>query len=343
MKQRICYVSRNYRGVESAGNKAKTDNEVTLREMGATNLGLPTTYYNSKLLTFILDLAGIIRMMCCVRKGDTIVLQYPVKKYFSFICNVAHMRHAQVVALIHDLGSMRRKKLSIEKEISRLAHADSVIASNEVMAGWFRDHGYSHPLGVLGLFDYRSVAVSAPKESHSAPYTLVYAGGLSMRKNSFLLKMQDEIRHYSLDVYGNREGMPGLTDSPVLRVHDFMAAESFIERVPGDFGLVWDGDQINTCSGNFGEYLRLNSPHKVSFYLRAGLPIIVWRSSALASLVEQEGIGLCVESLTELNDLLNRITPQQLMAMRKAVNRVSEQLRTGYFFTRALRSVLAEE
>ena len=69
MTYRLCFISRNYRGVESSGNKAKTDNEQTLRLMGATNLGLPTTYYNNKVLTFFLDLAGVIRALCRLRRG----------------------------------------------------------------------------------------------------------------------------------------------------------------------------------------------------------------------------------------------------------------------------------
>ena len=39
-QHRLCYISRNYYNLTSAGNKAKTDNEDTLMEMGAVNLGL---------------------------------------------------------------------------------------------------------------------------------------------------------------------------------------------------------------------------------------------------------------------------------------------------------------
>lgn len=38
-QHRLCYISRNYYNLTSAGNKAKTDNEDTLMEMGAVNLG----------------------------------------------------------------------------------------------------------------------------------------------------------------------------------------------------------------------------------------------------------------------------------------------------------------
>ena len=57
---RLCYISRNYRSVNSSGNKAKTDNEQTLQALGAKNLGLRTTYYDCKILTFLLELCGVV-------------------------------------------------------------------------------------------------------------------------------------------------------------------------------------------------------------------------------------------------------------------------------------------
>ncbi|MBP5628322.1 MAG: galactofuranosyltransferase [Bacteroidaceae bacterium] len=336
---RLCYISRNYRSVNSSGNKAKTDNEQTLQALGAKNLGLRTTYYDSNILTFLLDLCGVVKMMFCVKRGDSILLQYPIKKYFAFICRVARMRGAKTTALIHDLGSMRRKKLTVEKEIRRLMHADHVIASNETMKGWLRDHGFTKPLGALGLFDYRSKAERTTwPEQHERPI-LVYASALAMRKNSFLLNMAPIITNYDLHVYGNRGGLPDLVDTDHLKLFNFMAAEDFIDHVDGDFGLVWDGDSLDTCSGAFGEYLRWNSPHKVSFCLRAGQPVIIWREAAVAPIIEELGIGLCIDSLRELNDLLQKITPEQMQTMRRNVKAVSDRLKDGQFLKKAMQAI----
>ena len=341
MTHRLCFISRNYRGVESSGNKAKTDNEQTLQLMGATNLGLPTTYYDNKVLTFFLDLAGVVRALLRMRRGDTLLLQYPVKKYFSLICQVARWRGVHPIALIHDLGSMRRRKLTVQHEIRRLSHAEDVIASNETMARWLHEQGLLCPTGALGLFDYRSTAV-APQRSAlpDAVPSLVYAGVLARRKNSFLLQLcRRASPHYRLDIYGNRNGLPGLVESEHLRLHDFMPAEAFIAGGVGDYGLVWDGDSTDSCTGSFGEYLRWNSPHKVSFYLRAGLPVIIWREAAVASIIEREGIGLCIGSLDELDSLLPTITPKQTERMRANVRRISEKLAQGGFLREALSRV----
>lgn len=143
---RLCYISRNYRGTGSAGNKAKTDNEDTLMAAGAVNLGVHRTFHRSKVVTFFLDLAGIMKYVFSVRRDDVLLLQYPVKKYFSFICTVARLRGAKTIALIHDLGSFRRKKLTVNKEMTRLMHADYVIASNSVMRQWLSFLGHDTPV-----------------------------------------------------------------------------------------------------------------------------------------------------------------------------------------------------
>ncbi|MCO6025612.1 galactofuranosyltransferase [Prevotella cerevisiae] len=346
MTNRLCYISRNYRGVTSSGSKAKTDNEITLLEMGAHNLGLPSTYYRSKIITFFLDLLGIFKLVMTIKPNDILVLQYPVKKYFSFICNIAHRHGAKTVTVIHDLGCMRRKKLSEDQEIHRLMHSDYVIASNESMASWLRDHGYQHPLYALGLFDYRSEACAHFPELINAShqlFTLVYAGSLAMRKNSFLLKIQPQIKNYQLQIYGDRDGLPELKDSNYLHVNGFMDSDDFIKHVKGDFGLVWDGDSLDTCSGSFGEYLHWNSPHKVSFYLRAGLPVIVWQDAAVAPIIQEEGIGICIKRLSELNNLLPKISDQKIYEMRKNVYRVSERLRKGGYLKTVLETVMNRE
>ena len=40
-----CYLSRNYKGTASAGNKAKTDIERIMSEAGFKNVGLKQTVY----------------------------------------------------------------------------------------------------------------------------------------------------------------------------------------------------------------------------------------------------------------------------------------------------------
>ena len=341
-QHRLCYISRNYYNLTSAGNKAKTDNEDTLAEMGAVNLGLRRTVNDSKILAFFLDLVGVIRACFSMRKGDVLLLQYPVKKYFSFLCNVARWKGAKTVSLIHDLGSFRRKKLTVEKEISRLSHADYIIASNENMANWLMAHGMKQPVGALGLFDYRSASHCQRTTAENTTPRVVYAGALSMRKNSFLVELSKTLSQWHLLVCGNKDGLRGLQPNPRVTYSGFVPSEEFIKGIDASFGLVWDGDSLDTCSGEYGNYLRWNSPHKVSFNLRAGLPVIVWKESAVAPIIRKYGCGIAVGSLRELDDILPRLSQADYLKMRQNAIEMAERLNQGHFLREALKNVFNE-
>ena len=338
-QKRLCYISRNYYNLTSAGNKAKTDNEDTLVEMGAINLGLPRTIRNSKILAFFLDLIGIIRACILLQKDDVLFLQYPVKKYFSCLCHVAHLKGAKTVSLIHDLGSFRRKKLTIQKEINRLSNSDYIIASNEKMKGWLEEYGLQKPVGALGLFDYRSESKCSEEATEREQVKVVYAGALSMKKNSFLIELSKTLSHWQLLVCGNKEGLQGLQNNPQITYQGFVPSEEFIKHIDADFGLVWDGNSLDGCSGEYGQYLKWNSPHKVSFYLRAGLPLIIWKEAAVAPIIEEAGAGITIRSLEELDDKLANLTPEQKKEMKKQAVNLAQKLNKGGFLQDSFRSL----
>lgn len=58
---RNCYLSRNYKGIDSAGNKAKTDIERIMEENGYVNVGFRQTRYTNTVLAFLATLAGVLK------------------------------------------------------------------------------------------------------------------------------------------------------------------------------------------------------------------------------------------------------------------------------------------
>ncbi len=147
---------------------------------------------------------------------------------------------------------------------------------------------------------------------------VVYAGALSMKKNSFLIELSKTLNHWQLLVCGNKEGLQGLQNNPQITYQGFVPSEEFIKHIDADFGLVWDGDSLDGCSGEYGQYLKWNSPHKVSFYLRAGLPLIIWKEAAVAPIIEEAGAGITISSLEELDDKLANLTPKTEKGDEKA-------------------------
>jgi glycosyltransferase involved in cell wall biosynthesis len=340
---RLCYISKNYYGTAGSGNKAKTDNEKTLAAMGAHNLGMRQTLHRNKILAFFLDLAGIIKFSCTAQRGDVVVLQYPIKKYFAFICDMARSARSQDRDADTRPGIVSPQETHRgERDCPTLAHRlrDSVQRGDAAVA---RRQGIQERARRAGTFRLPLIHPNqSATHTPSARRRIVYAGALAMRKNAFILHLPDVIENYELHIYGNRDGLHGLRDSDRIIFHGFAPADEFISSVDADFGLVWDGDSLDSCTGNFGEYLRYNSPHKVSFYLRAGLPVIIWRGAALAGIVESEGIGICIDSMHEINDLLARITDEEMQTMKNNVRRVSDRLKSGGYLKAAVNKALEE-
>lgn len=88
----------------------------------------------------------------------------------------------------------------------------------------------------------------------------------------------------------------------------------------------------------YGEYLKMNNPHKASLYLASGFPIIVWSQSALADFVRKNQCGIIVDSLFEIADCLNSIDEEDYQELIKNSKIVGEKL-NGYFLKTALENV----
>lgn len=331
-----CYLSRNYRNLNSAGSKAKMDIERIMEGLGFRNVGLGQGRFSNVVIAYFYTLFSVLKGVCCLHRGDLLVLQYPLKKYYAFVCNMAHWRGAKVITVIHDLGSFRRKKLTVKQEIERLDYSDYVIAHNEKMKRWLEDHGCKALLGTLGIFDYFSLTVASMPEP-SETFRVLYAGGLSLRKNAFLYEVGKYIRSsYRFSLYGGGFEIDKVKGKEFFDYKGFVKSDDLIASAQGDFGLVWDGSSSSSCTGDFGEYLQYNNPHKASLYIRCNLPIIIWSKAALADFVRENGIGLCLDSLEELDAVLAALPSWQYQTMRKNVAAISNRLAKGHFFTQAV-------
>ena len=337
-----CYLSRNYKGTTNAGNKAKTDIERIMSEAGFKNVGLRQTQHTQPVTAFLATLAGVLKTPFCLHRGDVLVLQYPLKKYFAFVCRMAHLRGAKVISVIHDLGSFRRKKLTVPQEIRRLGHADYIIAHNAAMRRFLEENGCRTPVGELGIFDYLSAVPvpvrEAPEADREKHYGVLYAGGLNYRKNRFLYDIGQHIRTYTFYLYGNGFEIAKAQGREHLKYLGFCPSDRLIETAQGDFGLVWDGASLDACTGDWGEYLKYNNPHKTSLYLRAGLPVIIWSQAAMAPFIRQNGAGLCVDSLRDIDAALQRLSPEEYRTMRENARRIGLQLAEGHYTQEALRA-----
>ena len=181
----------------------------------------------------------------------------------------------------------------------------------------------------LKAFDY---LLSDNIERRFVANTICFAGDL--RKSGFLedLGMQDI--PYHLNLYGAYN--PHISNENIVYKGKFEPDDiSFLE---GEWGLLWDGTSCNTCNGNFGEYLRIICPHKLSLYIASKLLIIAWSESAMAKFVLGNGIGIVIDDLSEIPEKLQAISPEDKKKMRCKIEILSMNLRKGNMFLNALKT-----
>ena len=128
--------------------------EQIMCDLGYRNIGFPCLVCSNKILGFVITLLSMIKVCFKLRSGDILIIQYPLKKYYTLLCNIVHYRGAKVITLIHDLGSFRRKRLTVLQEIDRLQNSDYLITLNDSMSAWLQTKGCEVPKGELKIWDY---------------------------------------------------------------------------------------------------------------------------------------------------------------------------------------------
>ena len=186
---------------------------------------------------------------------------------------------------------------------------------------------------VLGIFDY--LLDEAPAGADEAyTKTVLVAGNLDPQKSGYLYRLGELAQTVPVNLYGGNVAADQAADS--LHYMGSFPPDELPARLRGNFGLVWDGDSADTCSGQTGEYLRINNPHKTSLYLAAGFPVIIWKQAALAPFITENGLGLAVDSLAELPSVLEGLSPADYTAIRQRVRDFGARLREGEYIRRAL-------
>lgn len=316
-------------------NKPKEDINDIVETMGYRNIA-PAWSRNNGFTHFMVKLFSMFRILSRLKRNDILLIQYPMKKFYTPACLCAHIKGAKVVTLIHDLGSFRRKKLTPQHENRRLNRSDFIILHNESMKAFVEKNGCKSPLYCLEIFDYLSPRKHADYASPHSPWKVVYAGGLGYVRNPFLYELDSHISGWELDLYGRRFDSSRATGWNNMHFRGQLPSDDFISTVKADFGLVWDGNSLTECSGAWGEYLMFNNPHKTSFYLRAGIPIIIWKRAALAPFVERNGVGITVDTLDEINDVLALMKPEEYARIRRNAEMMGEKIANGFFTRKAL-------
>ena len=307
----------------TAGSKAKVDISDILENNGFKTviLNIPKT----KIGKILFMRRNVNKIFNSIHNGDIFVIQYPLYSRFGFktLMKSAKKNKVKTICLIHDVESLRlykNNKSRVKTELSIFNKFDVIISHNARMTDWLKNNGIKSKAINLNLFDYLTEA-EMPKIKQDS--NIVFAGNLE--KSKFLNKWNFEPK---LTVFGIN---PSDKYSNYIDYKGAKTPDELPKFLSGSYGLVWDGNSLDTNDGIYGEYTRYNNPHKVSLYLRCGLPVIVWKEAAIAEFVTKNKLGIAISDLRDLERKLNCISYEEYNDIKNNVKKISTKLSEGYF------------
>ncbi len=337
------------------GTKARDDIESVFKELSMKELRMGITNRNSN--TFISSLARHIRvkkkwdsLFRVLKKNDSVFLQYIILEHSIFFYRSVKAlvkRGVNVVVIIHDLESLqnmtktnasflKRNRIAIEEK--GIKHASKIIVHNNRMKDVLVSRGFpAEKIIVLGIFDYLLPANSKERSNEkelSIDQPIIVSGNLSKIKSAYIYDLPSDIE---FNLYGTNYS--GTTSKSIHYMGTF-EAEDIPFVMTGSFGLVWDGESTETCSGKFGEYLRINNPHKTSLYLVSGIPVIIWREAALAEFVLDNNCGVVIDKLSDIKKIRENISKDEYEIMANNARRIGHMLSVGHYAKAAIKEAL---
>lgn len=331
--KKVVFTIEEYDGVNNAGPKAKNDIDFFLEKEGFEIIHQRFNVH-SKVQKFK-DAYWTIPRLFENSNFDELIFQYPTYSSFLMKRLVKKMREKtkKLIFVVHDVESLRLFQNDEEYwdgERNLFNATDGLIVHNAQMKQWLQKNGVIVPMVELGIFDYNN----PQKINQASNYdkTICFAGNLF--KSKFLEKIK--LKKAKMEIFGSNPSRQYLEGVSYIGQ---MSPDKLPQKLTQNFGLVWDGKELNTCSGKFGNYMRYNNPHKVSLYLSSGQPVIIWKQAALANFVKENKVGIAVDSLENLDEILDKITEEQYRLMKHNTIELASSLRNGQFINQAVKNI----
>ncbi len=330
------YVLNEY----NASSKAREDVSHFVLQSGFQSIAKndKRKFRKSKFFKLLLALAIYGKLFIRLNKNDILFVQTS-SKVLEGILKLKKIKNFKIIYLIHDIFPIRyddakAHKHEIDSEIKGLNQCDYIICHNGKMADRLEELGCTSQLIHLTIFDYKTEAF-IPKDRPLTVPCICFAGNLG--KSPFLEKL-DLCIDPSL-VQFHIYGMPKPQYSN-LSYCGSLPPERLPLEIDGSYGLIWEGSYEVWEENN---YLRYNNPHKASLYIAAGLPIIVWSKAAVADFVREHKLGICIDSLDELEEKVTSVRQDEYQMFRANCLKLRPGLIEGIHIKKALNRILDME
>lgn len=274
-----------------------------------------------------------------IPEHSILFLQYPFCQEQDIrnriLLRLKNQKYIRIIVFIHDVEALRKIFLNKSKKEDFnfiLQLADIFIVHNAKMLTYFTELGINqNKLIPLHIFDY---LLKKQKKNIIFEKSITIAGNLQTIKSPYIEKLS-YLAPLKVHLYGPNYESKNSADN--LYYHGSYSSDEIPKILNRGFGLVWDGNSLDGCFGDTGEYLKYNNPHKLSLYLASGIPVIIWENAAEASFVKENNVGITVNSLYEISFILTEMNEKVYTEYLHHVKIISEKIIHGDYTKNALK------
>ena len=323
-------MSRYVCNQHDAGPKAKVDVERILRKEYSAKI---CTYKLKDLNNNIIE--KIKKIYFCIINSslsDIVIVQFPFINYKWPLIGIKNK-----YGFIHDIEGIRYDdKKILRKEVKVLNSFRGIVVHNNTMKNYLIRNGLKTKCIVLEFFDYLCDHNSNTNNNYDDKIELIYPGNWSKNKAEFLYQLDEDKMNFIINTYGPNTNGDKLKCSKVIFKGSY-PPDKLLEKMEGNLGLVWSG-KMDDSDKNEGDkrYNLYNYPHKMSCFIAANIPVVVWSKSASAETVKKYNIGYLIDNIYEINNL----DLSDYHIKKKNVEELGKKIRTGYFTKRSINELL---
>ena len=316
----MSYMSTEQYAQQMTANIAHT---LGIREMGIYRYNADAESTENRQRRFDGMIAGI-------SGGDIVICQFPTWNGLAFErALVRHIKayHGRIVIFIHDIEALmyENRRSMLNETVGLYNEAEALIVPSYRMKQFLLEQGIQPGMKfiVQEIWDYTThLNLVAPRK---------------FKKEIFFAGNPDRFRfphiwsyEVPLKVYSNQE----CQGNQAKKMGWMMPDSLLLELSEGGFGLVWYGDEY------LHQYLSMNNSLKLSTYLVAGIPVIVPKGISNQCMIEENHLGIVVDTLDDAVEIIRRMTEEEYQGYVSAVARFAPLLREGLFTKKCLMDML---
>lgn len=279
------------------------------------------------------------------KKGSLVFVQYPTYLGDAVLFPEAFasfQKDYKFVYFIHDLNGLRYHLPLIGRADKKvLSSAYRIIALNERMKEYLvKEFGIPEEKVIsYGFWDYLTEEINVkPRKKDEG---LSFAGNL-VKSEKFIKDYQEKGIPVPLHLYGYLGSRKWFVPSEYVSYEGSYPGEEIPLRIGGSFGLVWDGNSVKDLEGSMGTYQEINCPHKAGMYVISGLPLVLNKKAAVYPYVKEHEIGIGVNSLTEVRDVIDSLSEEDYRKMHENCRALAPKLAKGLNLELIIRRIISQ-